>query len=177
MSSAGDLKLEWWGPGTVPAAGSLVWCNFPEALTDGVPGPKDRPALVFKTRYATDPPGDRFYVLVAYGTSVLKTGKRPDDFVVANSVMIDLLRLPKATRFDLDKMVWLPWARPWFVPRTKDDPFVTPVISVLPESMKRLLGWTMARREVKGMLEAYRAEAPAPECLPDLGPEADPVED
>lgn len=161
MKSHGEL--EWWGPGTVPAAGALVWCNFPTELDAGVPGPKNRPALVLKTRYATDPPGDRFYVQVAYGTSVLKTGRRPDDFVIANSVMIDLMRLPKATRFDLDRIVWLPWARPWFVPRSQDDPFVTPVLSVLPDQMKKILGWTMARRAQKGLLKAYGAAAPEPE--------------
>lgn len=163
MSSLGELELEWWGPGTVPAAGSIVWSQFPKEIGDGVPGPKNRPALVLKSRYATDPPGDRFYVQVAYGTSVLKTGKRPHDFVVANSVSLDMLRLPKATRFDLDKIVWLPWAKPWFVPRTNDDAFCTPVMSVLTEDMKRILGWTMARREGLGLLEAYRAPAPAPE--------------
>ena len=155
MSSPFEVEPEWWGPGTVPAPASIVWCNFPDHLAPNVPGPKSRPALVFKARYADDPPEDRFLVLVAYGTSKLKTGKRPNDFSISNAATLDIVRLPAATRFDLDKFVWVPWARPFFCPRRLDDPFSTPVISVLPESVAQSLKWTMARREQKGLNAAY----------------------
>ncbi|WP_340646728.1 hypothetical protein [Phenylobacterium sp.] len=164
MSSPGknEVELEWWGPGTVPPPASLVWCNFPDTPDLGKPGPKPRPGLVFKVAFAEDPPGDRFYILIAYGTSKLKIGKRPDDFTIANSATLDLLRLPQATRFDLDNMIWLPWARPFFCPRKMSDQFTTPMVSVLPGELQRMLGWTMARRESRGMTDAYRAAPPEP---------------
>ncbi len=159
MSSHGELT--WWGAGTVPPPASIVWCNFPTHLAPGVPGPKSRPGLVFKVRYADDPPGERFLVQVAYGTTKLKTASRPDDFIIANSVMLDILRLPSATRFDLDTIAWLPWAKEYFAPREESDPFCTPVVSTLPADMQRLLGWTMQIREEDGLNAAYHTPPPA----------------
>lgn len=94
-------------------------------------------------------------VLVAYGTSKLKTGKRPNDFTIANAATLDIVRLPNATRFDLDQFVWMPWAKPWFCPRNETDRLASPVISVLPDSIASQLRWTMARREQRGLLAAY----------------------
>jgi hypothetical protein len=94
-------------------------------------------------------------VLVAYGTSKLKTGRRPNDFIIANAATLDIVRLPNATRFDLDDFVWMPWAKPWFVPRDASDALATPVISVLPDSVQSQLRWTMARRAERGILGAY----------------------
>lgn len=160
MSSAGDVDLDWWGPGTVPAPASIVWCMFPTHLAPDVPGPKSRPGLVFKVRYAAKQPDGRFLVQIAYGTTKLKTGRRPHDFRIANYATLDVLRLPHATRFDLDNMIWLPWARPWFQPRRPDDPYSTPVISVLPGSVQKQLGWTMGRREQLGLNSAYHNDPP-----------------
>jgi hypothetical protein len=111
--------------------------------------------LVFKVRYFTDPPDGRFLVLVAYGTTKLKVGRRPNDFTIANSATLDIVRLPHATRFDLDKMVWMPWAKPWFCPREEAERHASPVISVLPDSLARSLKWTMALREQRGLNGAY----------------------
>lgn len=153
--AVGPVDLEWWPSGTIPAPASLVWCAFPDHLIPDQPSPKSRPGLVFKVRALENPPDERFLVLVAYGTSKLKTGKRPNDYTIANSATLDVLRLPRATRFDLDKMVWLPWAKPFFISRGPDDRFATPVISVLPAGMQRNLGWTMAKREARGLNGAY----------------------
>lgn len=158
MSSVGDD--DWWGAGTIPAPASIVWCNFPEDIAPRQPGPKPRPGLVFKVRYASEPPDDRFLVLIAYGTSKLKLNRRPNDFTVANATTLDILRLPQATRFDLDRILWLPWARPFFSPRDRRDLFSTPTLSVLPESAQQSLRWTMGRREQLGLNSAYHATAP-----------------
>ncbi len=160
MSSVG--VEDWWGPGTIPAPASIVWCRFPHDLTTRQPGPKSRPGLVFKVRYVDDPPANRFYVLVAYGTSKLKSGRRPHDFVVANTTMMDMLRLPQNTRFDLDNILWLPWAKPFFQPRDPGVTFSTPIMSVLPAEMQRVLGWAMQRREVAGLNGAYHEPLPPP---------------
>ena len=157
MSSAGEVELEWWEQGTVPAPASIVWCNFPDHLAPDVPGPKSRPGLVFKVRYATNPPDGRFYVLVAYGTTNLKSDRRPFDFSIGNYATLSVLRLPSATRFDLDNVLWLPWARPYFDARKG---YSTPTISVLPQSVQQQLGWTMAIREQQGMNAAFRADKP-----------------
>jgi hypothetical protein len=167
MSSAGKgldlgkgLELEWWPPGTIPSPASIVWCKFPDHLAPGVPGPKERPALVFKVRYADDPPADRFYVQVAYGTSKMKHERRLNDFALANVTLLNLLRLPQPTRFDLDNVLWLPWAKPFFCPRDETDRFATPTISTLPDDLQRVLGWTMAEREAQGLNDHFRAPVP-----------------
>lgn len=117
--------------------------------------------MIFKARYADNPPGDRFLVLAAYGTSKLKLGQRPFDFTIANAQALNMLRLPQATRFDLDDVVWLPWAKPFFVPR-RVDRFAVPTISVLPEPLQETLRWTMQEREQRDMNAAFR---PSPEDL------------
>lgn len=162
MSSPGELKLEWWPPGTVPPPASIVWCNFPHDLAPDRPGPYARPALVFKVRHADYPPADRFNVLVAYGTSVLKSDTRLFDFTISNWATLNLIRLPQATRFDLDRVVWLPWARPFFVPRDEGVPYASPTISTLPAELQRMLGWTMAERDARGLNEAYRRASDTP---------------
>jgi hypothetical protein len=160
MSSGGEVKLEWWGPGTEPPPASLVWCKFPDHLNPDVPGPKSRPGLVLKVRYATKIPDGRFLVQIAYGTSNLKLDKRPLDFTIGNAATLAILRLPQATRFDLDNILWLPWARPYFEPRNPKDRYSTPTMSVLPESVQQHLRWTLATRDRQGKAEAIKADAP-----------------
>lgn len=159
MSSGGTRTLDWWPAGTVPAGPSIVWCNFPGHLNLGEPGPKARPALVFKSRYAAEPPDGRFLVLVAYGTSKLKVGKRPHDFVIGNQTLMDALRLPQATRFDLDNMLWLPWAREFFCSRAPEERGATPTLSVLTDDLRRILGWTMQQREKLGLNGKFHGAA------------------
>ena len=156
MSSAGRPELDWWGPGTVPPVASIVWCAFPEGLASDRPGPKARPGLIFKVRQAFDPPDNRFRVLVAYGTSNLKSNRRPMDFFITNFATRLMCDLPQGTRFDLDQVLWLPWARPFFLPR-EDNPGGSPVISTLPGELQRELGWLMHLRDQRGMNDAFKA--------------------
>jgi hypothetical protein len=99
-------------------------------------------------RYADDPPEDKFVVRVVYGSSKLKSDKRPFDFSISNYGTRLICRLPQATRFDLDQVVWLPWAKPFFVPRENDS---TPVISVLPKAVQMDFAWHMNAREQMGL--------------------------
>ena len=101
-----------------------------------------------KVRYAADPPADRFLVRVVYGTSKLKSNDRPYDFSIENHVNRLLCRLPQGTRFDLDQVAWLPWARPYFVARENDP---TPVISVLPRGVQIDFAWHMKARDEMGL--------------------------
>lgn len=159
MASLGEIELEWWPPGTIPAPASIVWCAFPDHIRPDQPGPKPRPGLVFKVRQADNPPQNRFLVQVAYGTSKLKSDKRPFDFFIANFVDRLICRLPQATRFDLDNIVWLPWAKPYFIPRAADQHQLdTPVITVLPDELQRNLGWLMQVRDQHNMNAPFRRD-------------------
>ncbi|MCJ2098911.1 hypothetical protein [Methylobacterium sp. E-046] len=55
-------------------------------------------------------------VEVAYGTTNLKPEKRRLDLIIMNSVQIDECGLSHATRFDLDRIVRLPWCLEYFRP-------------------------------------------------------------
>ncbi|WP_156389145.1 type II toxin-antitoxin system PemK/MazF family toxin [Brevundimonas sp. Root1423] len=148
MSSAGEVELDWWGPGTIPAPLSIVWCAFPDHIAPKKPGPKNRPALVLSVRFADNPPEQRHVVRVIYGTSKLKSDNRPYDFSIENYGTRLICRLPQATRFDLDQVLWLPWAKPYFVARDNHD---TPVVSVLPMSVQQDFAWLMHARDKAGL--------------------------
>lgn len=148
MSSPGESEWDWWPSGTIPAPLSIVWCNFPNHVVRDKPGPKQRPALVLSVRYADDPPAGRHLVRVIYGTSNLKSDKRPYDFVIANFATRLICRLPQATRFDLDQVVWLPWCKEFFAARPGHE---TPVISVLPMSEQQEFAWHMKYRDELGL--------------------------
>lgn len=153
MSSGGDIELEWWGPGTVPPKLSIVWCAFPDHIFPEKPGPKNRPALVLAVRHADESLTNRFVVRVVYGTSKLKSNKRPFDFTIENYGLRALCRLPQATRFDLDQVMWLPWARPFFEPLEGE----TPVMSVLPMAAQQDFAWLMQAREEYGLNEHLKS--------------------
>lgn len=104
--------------------------------------------MVLAVRYADDPPDGRFLVKVVYGTSKLKTDTRPFDFTIMNYAQRLICRLPQATRFDLDKVVWLPWAEEYFRARPGDS---TPVISVLPQPLQQEFAWHMNARDKMGL--------------------------
>lgn len=154
MSSAGEVELEWWPSGTIPAPLSIVWCAFPDHIAPDKPGPKNRPALVLSVRYANDAPDGRHLVRVVYGTSKLKSDTRPFDFAICNFGTRLVCRLPQGTRFDLDQVLWLPWAKPYFVARPGNE---TPVISVLPPSVQQDFAWHMHYRDELGLNEHLKA--------------------
>lgn len=97
---------------TLPAPYDLVWCRFPHHESLGEPGPKPRPALV--RNVAVDDDSGHGHVEVVYGTTKLKLSSRLFDFVISKPYEMDHCGLYRATRFDLDKHVWVPWAAEWF---------------------------------------------------------------
>ena len=108
---------------TLPAPYDSVWCRFPFHDDLGNPGPKPRPAIVINS--AVDEESGEAEVQVIYGTSTLKLGQRRRDFFVTNVAEMDLCGLDKATRFDLDKIGWIPWASEWFdILPTYDSPII-----------------------------------------------------
>lgn len=129
---------------TLPAPLDIVLCLFPEHLDLGKPGPERRPGLIIKT--AISETGLRGEVYVMYGTTRLKSDQRPDDLFVQNYQEMYEAGLHKATRFDLDKVLWLPWAAEFF--GKPDHPhYYSPVIGHLPENSTRLLYFLLAERQ------------------------------
>jgi len=95
----------------LPAPYDIVWCRFPFHESLGEPGPKPRPALVKNAATRHDGSAE---VEVVYGTTNLKMETRKYDFIVSKTSEMDACGLYRATRFDLDKVVWLPWNTEWF---------------------------------------------------------------
>jgi len=86
-------------------------------------------------------------VQVVYGTSKLKTQTRPNDFFVVNYQEMYEAGLHEATRFDLDRILWLPWSEEFFAPISAD--YSSPVIGHLSERMTRLLGHVLSEHQVR----------------------------
>jgi hypothetical protein len=130
---------------TLPAPFDVVWCHFPFIENPEQPAPKARPAIVVRT--AISDPGFCPEVNVIYGTSVLKMDKRPHDFFVTNFQDKDEAGLYQASRFDLDKILWLPWAKEFFVSPGRLYP--TPVMGSLPDHLRRILAFMLIERRDK----------------------------
>lgn len=128
---------------TLPAPYDIVWCAFPFDLNLDVPGPKMRPALVLQTGLSD--PGFCPEARVVYGTSKLKKEERPRDLFVENYQDKYDAGLYQATRFDLDRMLWLPWAAEWFV--SPGPLYPSPVMGSLPDHHRRVLGFLLAERQ------------------------------
>lgn len=120
----------------LPAPYDIVWCRFPFHHSLGEPGPKPRPALV---RNAATLPNGTAEVEVVYGTTNLKLHKRKYDFIVSKASEMDACGLYRATRFDLDKLLWLPWNTEWFEVLTG---YNSPVIGSLTEHGIKMLQLT-----------------------------------
>lgn len=95
----------------LPTPYEIVWCRFPDHASLGEPGPKPRPALVRNAALADDGFAE---VEVVYGTTNLKLDTRPYDLIISKASEMDACGLYRATRFDLDRLVWLPWTTDWF---------------------------------------------------------------
>ena len=131
---------------TLPAPLDIVLCRFPQSLNLQEPGPKNRPGLIVQT--AISEQGFKPEVRVVYGTSVLKRDRRPNDLFVLNYQEMYEAGLHQATRFDLDQILWLPWAEEFFVtPNVRN--YHSPVIGHLPENSARLLGHLLEERRRK----------------------------
>lgn len=99
-----------------PKLGDIVECCFPQQV--GVPGPKNRPALVLHVEEAAeDATGS--VVVVAYATSQNTTSVYPGEFVIEASARTGLT---KATKFDLVNRHRLPFDDVWFAPALGKTP-------------------------------------------------------
>lgn len=140
---------------TLPAPLDIVWSRFPYDNKPGEPGEVAHPALVFATfEYK---PG-LFSVQVAYGTSKLKTDRRPFDFRIQNFRHMQYAGLSQATRFDLDRIRYLMWDSDWF--ESPDlTKYETPVIGHLQEEPAARLRNLLRVRADNGMKVPVRPPA------------------
>lgn len=93
-----------------PKLGDILECCFPQEV--GVPGPKNRPALVLQVEEAPDN-AEASVVVVAYATSQNTSAVYPGEFVIEASAKTGLT---KATKFDLTHHHRLPFNPTWFAP-------------------------------------------------------------
>lgn len=141
MGRPGEAGWRYYSIHSVPSALEIVWCNFPKEHALGNPGPKPRPALVRAVKLNRE--RTRAEVEVTYGTSKLKSFERPYDLIIQNAGDLSAMRLPQATRFDLDKTIWLPWAEEWFAPRVHGQ---SPIIGSLTQGCRQRLADLKVKR-------------------------------
>jgi hypothetical protein len=128
---------------TLPAPFDVVWCAFPNHIDLGKPAPKMRPGLVITN--ALRGPEQYPVVQVIYGTSNTKMLQRSHDFFVTNYQEMYDAGLHQATRFDLDRILWLPWAVEFFKPISTN--YADPTIGHLSDRMMRRLGHTLTEHQ------------------------------
>lgn len=134
------MSVKW----VAPNPGNLLWCRYPEATAGTlIPGPKPRPVLVVKV-WDEDTP---LRVQVAYGTSQKVASLYPGEFAVlpADNVLAEA-GLIYPTKFDLSRLLTLPYEAPWFeaAPARPD-----PVMGQIPAALKpRMTKAWLARRAV-----------------------------
>ena len=121
----------WWPE---PAAGDIVWCHFPDGMH---PRSKPRPALVL---VVFDDDAPEFTVRVAYGTSQRTTtlyrgeiailkGNHPAAYAAAH--------LSFDTKFDLRRLLDLPYSADWFSVPPAASHGQTPKLGTLHPSLVR----------------------------------------
>ena len=127
-----------------PAAYDIVTAYYPESQGGTRSAkPKLRPSLVLNVLTDPDEPG-LFFCRVAYGTKNLKIVQRRHlDIIVQNAVHVHQLGLARATRFDLDSTVTLPWTDEFFGCWTGH---ATPRIGALTEDYIREYAYLMMLR-------------------------------
>jgi hypothetical protein len=136
--------MHWWPQ---PAAGEFVWCRFPFDL-NLIPGSKPRPALIL-TVYDDEAPSYR--ARVAYGTSK-KTGTLySGEFRIVESDLpaFALSGLSYSTKFNLKRMIELPYNDEWFSVPPGIPYGQSPKLGVLHPSLihKLRAAWEAASKE------------------------------
>ena len=135
---------------TLPAPYDIVWCRFPSHAELGNPGPKARPAIVLNVAVHEEDGETEGEVQVIYGTTNLKRMQRRGDFYVTNVAEMDICGLNQATRFDMDRIGWIPWADEWFETLPT---YSSPIIGHLSQHFIKLLQYELGRRQARELRE------------------------
>jgi hypothetical protein len=130
---------------TLPEAGDIVWCRFPEEAM-GPPGPKPRPALVVDLGTLRGDPA----VETIYGTSQKLARLFAGEFAITpqDGIAYRVSGLSRATKFDMSHSVFLPYNDVWFGVPPGAPHGQTPKLGVLhPSLMYRAQAAHAARRK------------------------------
>jgi mRNA-degrading endonuclease toxin of MazEF toxin-antitoxin module len=125
-----------WAPR--PKAGDIVQCRFPEGEV-GVPGPKDRPALVLEVEEDLERE-EASIVRVAYGTSQGVEKRYAGEFTIRATDQ--KAGLDRDTKFDLGNTVRLSFDTEWFAAspnRSFGDHPKRGVLNLKDQQLKRAL--------------------------------------
>ncbi len=121
----------WWPE---PSAGDIVWCHFPDGVQ---PRCKPRPALVLVV-FDDDAPA--FTVRIAYGTSQRTTTLYAGEIAILkdkNPAAYAAANLSFDTKFDLRRVLDLPYSTDWFSVPPAAPHGQTPKLGTLHPSMVR----------------------------------------
>lgn len=118
----------------IPTSGDIVLCYYPEREDPTQPGPKARPCIVLAE--TKDENGDSILHLVA-GTSKKLDRLFPHEIIVKSSDMpfddaTSGLRVD--TKFDISRLVQVPYSEKWLMGRVSKNELITPVIGKLNNS-------------------------------------------
>jgi hypothetical protein len=123
-----------------PAVFDIVACWFPDE--GGGVGSKLRPCLV--TAVLRSEQSRDYACRIAYGTTTLKIVQRSRlDLIIQDAIDLQQMGLARPTRFDLDKLVVLPWIDTFFGCWTGHR---SPAIGALTESYIKEYAFLMMRR-------------------------------
>lgn len=143
----------------------IAWARFPYERTGGRPAGDLHPIVILQV----DQDGPLYWVACAMGTTNLKIAKRDQiDAIVMNADELAAMGLRCATRFDLDKLMWLPWNDEYIVAVGTDK--TNPVHAKGTEALRTDLSESFRIRRHRGLF------APDPKVgvprLPPYAPDA-----
>jgi len=151
--------------GVRPHPFDIAWARFPFHGEKGRPAKDLHPCLIVQVVEATD---GSTWVGAFYGTSKLSSNERGQiDAIVMTSEELDRMGLRCATRFDLDRPMWLPWNDEYFV-ESKANPN-SPVHAHATEGLIFEFKESLRVRKANG-LPAYPVDPPIP-VVPPFVPE------
>lgn len=126
-----------------PSAYDIVACWYPEDEAPNQAGSALRPALVVTVLQGKQ--SREYACRVAYGTKNLKLIKRLGlDLIIRQPAHIQQMGLARPTRFDLDRVVQLPWKPPFFECWTG---YASPKLGSLTEAYIKDYAFLMMKRE------------------------------
>ena len=124
--------MRWWPE---PTAGDIAWCHFPDHIH---PKPKPRPGLITATQVDNE---GRGFVTVANGTSQKTDRLYRGEFRITKSehpAAYASAGLSYSTKFDLGKMIDLPYNADYFSVPPHAPYGQTPQLGTLHPSMVRV---------------------------------------
>lgn len=142
----------------VPVSGDIVLCYYPEREDPSQPGPKARPCIVLAE--TKDENGEPILHLVA-GTSKKLDRLFPHEIIVKSSDMPfddSTSGLRVDTKFDISRLIQVPYSEKWLMGRVSQNSLLTPVIGKLNNGERKAICNVLDR--VKAQLTVHDNTSP-----------------